>query len=134
MKPLNIAIAACTALLFGCVSHDGTYLPGCIAYAGSKISLSDGEFAWEKFTDEVVVNDDGEVVNQFPGYPLHGTYRVDGQTVLMQSSEGETMENMYLHRADGHSYLYTAQQFEQWKSDGKVADCALMLHKNGDSG
>ena len=40
-------------LLFGCASHDGTYSPGCIAYEGSKISLSDGQFVWEKFTDSV---------------------------------------------------------------------------------
>lgn len=130
MKPQIIALAALTALLSGCVSHDGTYSPGCIAYAGSKITLSDGEFVWEKFTDEVVVNDDGEVVNQFPGYPLRGTYRINGQIVLMQSPDGEAMENMYLHRADDNSYLYTVQQFEQLKSSGETADCALMLDRN----
>jgi hypothetical protein len=64
--------ALVATLLSACVSHEGTYSPGCIAYVGSNITLSDGQFVWEKFTDEVVVNDDGEIVDQFPGYPLRG--------------------------------------------------------------
>ena len=119
-------IAIFAAPLCGCVSHDGTYEPGCIAYAGSTITLTDGQFVWEKFTDEVVVNDEGNVVNQFPGYPLRGTYRINGQIVLMESTNGESLENMYLHRHDDHTYLYTAQQFEEWQSAGKRADCALI--------
>ena len=35
-------MAMIAALLFGCVSHDGTYLPKCVAYEGSSIKLSDG--------------------------------------------------------------------------------------------
>ena len=73
--------ALLAALFCGCVSHDGTYLPGCPAYAGNSIKLSDGQFVWEKFTDSVVLDDAGNVVNQFPGYPLQGSYRVAGQVV-----------------------------------------------------
>ena len=127
MKPTLILIALPMSLLAGCVSHDGTYAPSCIAYAGSTITLTDGRFVWEKFTDEVVVNDDGEVVDQFPGYPLRGTYRINGQIVLMTSGAGEALDNMYLHRRDADSYLYTAEQFEHWKATGEHAECALVL-------
>lgn len=126
---MNVRIIASSLfvlLLLGCVSHEGTYSPACIAYAGSNITLSDGQFTWEKFTDEVVVNDDGDVVNQFPGYPLRGTYRINGQIVEMES-DGKAMPNMYLRRQDDHSYLYTAAQFEAWKQSGEGADCALVL-------
>ncbi len=135
MKPSRVATIACfAATLSACVSHDGTYAPSCIAYAGSTITLADGQFVWERFTDEVVVNDEGKVVNQFPGYPLRGKYRIDRQTVSMESAGGEPLENMYLHRLDGQSYLYTAQQFEHWQSTGESAKCALMLDPGSDDG
>ncbi len=116
--------------LVACVSHEGTYSPDCIAYACSNISLSDGQFVWEKFTDEVIVDDDGEIVNQFPGYPMRGSYRIEGQIVHMESDAGVSMEKMYLHTRDNRQYLLTAEQFEAWQKTGKHADCALML--NGD--
>ena len=133
MKLSLVTSALFAAGLHGCVSHDGTYTPSCIAYVGSNITLSNGEFIWEKFTDEVIVNDEGEVVDQFPGYPMHGTYSINGQTVLMKSADGEVTENMYLHRRDNHSYLYSAQQFEHWQSTGENAECPLMLDGNSDS-
>ena len=119
-----------TALLSGCVSHEGNYSPDCIAYAGSNISLSDGQFFWEKFTDQVVVDDNGEIVNQFPGYPMRGAYRIDEQMLYMDSAAGESMENMYLHRHDDHYYLLNAEQFEAWEKTGEYAECALTLGGN----
>ena len=119
-------------MVSGCVSHEGTYSPDCIAYAGSNISLSDGQFVWEKFTDEVIVDDDGEIVNQFPGYPMRGSYRIEGQTVYMESVAGESIEKMYLHRRDNRQYLLSAEQFEAWENTGMYADCALMLDGDPD--
>jgi len=128
--PMNARCTAITlivCLLAGCVSHEGTYSPACIAYAGSKINLSDGLFVWEKFTDSVVMDNDGKIVNQFPGYPMRGAYRIDEQMVYMDSASGESMENMYLHRHDDHYYLLTAEQFETGEKTGEYAECALML-------
>jgi len=119
-------------MISGCVSHEGTYSPDCIAYAGSNISLSDGQFVWEKFTDEVIVDDDGEIVNQFPGYPMRGSYRIEGQTVYMESDAGEPIDKMYLHRRDNRQYLLSADQFEAWEDTGMYADCALMLDGDPD--
>jgi hypothetical protein len=116
--------------LSACVSHEGTYSPDCIAYAGSNISLNDGQFVWEKFTDAVVVDEDGKIVNQFPGFPMRGSYRIEGQFVLMESAAGDAMEKMYLHTRDNRQYLLTAEQFDAWQKTGEHAGCALML--NGD--
>ncbi len=132
MNPRIISTTLTAALLVGCVSHEGTYSPGCIAYAGSTISLSDGQFVWEKFTDSVVVDDDGEIINQFPGFPMRGRYRIDGQTLYMESNDGDSLEEMYLHRRDNRQYLLTAEQFEAWETTGKHADCALLLDGNPD--
>lgn len=114
-------------MLAACVSHEGRYSPACVAYAGSNIELRSGEFVWEKFTDSVIVDDDGEIVNQFPGYPMQGRYRVDGQAVLMESAAGESLATMYLHQQDHRDYLLTAEQHEAWESGSASAECALVL-------
>ena len=132
MKAHHTAITLVVCLLSACVSHEGMYSPGCIAYAGSNIKLSGGQFVWEKFTDSVMVDDDGKVINQFPGYPMQGTYRIDDETVHMESAAGESMENMYLKRHDGRYYLLTAEQFEAWQKTGNHVECALVLGGNPD--
>ena len=119
-------------LLFGCASHDGTYSPGCIAYEGSKISLNDGQFVWEKFTDSVAVDDDGNVKNQFPGYPMQGSYRIKGQMLSLDADSGESLANMYLQVYRKRIYLLTAEEFESWERTGTVGACALV--SGGDPG
>lgn len=119
------AIALLTCLLAGCVSIEGTYYPGCIAYEGSKIRLNDGEFIWEKFTDQVVVDDDGNVINQFPGYPKRGTYRTDGQALQLAMERGESVETMHMHQHDGQYLLLTDAQVAAWGKTGHYDDCVL---------
>ena len=133
MNAHHTAIMLVVCLLSACVSHKGMYSPGCIAYAGSTIKLSGGQFVWEKFTDSVMVDDDGKVINQFPGYPMQGTYRIDDEMVHMESASGESMENMYLRRHDDRYYLLTAEQSEEWEKTGNYAECALVLGENPDA-
>ena len=119
------------ALLFAaCASHDGMYSPSCTAYAGNNIELSGGYFTWAKFTDSVVVDDDGKVVNQFPGYPLSGNYRIDGESVFLESSSGEPVATMHLYQHADRSYLLTAEQQQDRESTGKLPECALVLGGN----
>lgn len=123
----RLIVTACIAtLLFGCASHEGTYSPDCTAFEGSNIQLSDGQLVWEKFTDAVKVDDDGKVVNQFPGYPLRGTYRIDGETVHMRDESGEAVALMYLHREGDREYLLTAEQWKAREATGKYSGCALL--------
>ena len=130
MSPRLIKMALIAALLFGCVSHDGTYLPECVAYEGSSIKLSDGQFVWERFTDSVVLDDAGNVVNQHPGYPLQGSYRIAGQTLYLETTVGKSLPEMYLQHHNKRHYLLTAQQFATWEQTGELAACALVLGGN----
>lgn len=131
---LNLIVTAWIgAVLSGCASHEGTYSPSCIAFEGSNIQLSDGRFAWEKFTDAVVVDDDGNVVNQFPGYPLRGTYRVEGNAVHMQADSGMATAPMYLHSDGDREYLLSAEQWKAAEASGEYAECALVLGGNRDT-
>ncbi len=125
---LKLIVTAWTAaLMFACVSHEGTYSPDCIAFEGSNIQLNDGQFVWEKFTDAVKVDDDGNVINQFPGYPLRGTYRVDGQEVQMQAESSAAIAPMYLHRDGDRQYLLTTEQWQAREATGEFSGCALVL-------
>jgi hypothetical protein len=124
------AITLVAILLVGCKSYEGIYSPACVAFAGSTIELSDGRFVWEKFTDSVVVDDAGKAVDQFPGYPMHGSYRIDERTVHMEADSGESIADMYLHRHDGRYFLLTAEQLEALESGGNLAECALALGGN----
>lgn len=123
------SVAALTALLLlvGCKAYEGEYAPGCTAYAGSQISLDGGRFVWDRFTDQVTVDPDGNVVDPYPDYPKHGTYTVEGDAVFMTTESGESMETLYLHRDGDRHLLLTAEQNAEWKESGAYARCVLTL-------
>jgi len=127
MNPRSVMTTLIAVLLCGCASYEGTYSPDCIAYEGSNVSLSDGQFVWEKFTDSVVVDDAGTVVNQFPAYPMRGSYRIEEHTLYLEAASGDALANMYLQQHNERHYLLTAGQFEAWKKTGQAATCALVL-------
>lgn len=132
MKSSHSVVLFFASILAACLSHEGRYTPACVAYAGNNIELRNGEFVWEKFTDSVVIDDDGEIVNQFPGYPMQGNYRIDGQVVSMESASGEAVATMYLHQREHRQYLLTAEQHQAWESGSTSANCALVLGGNSD--
>jgi len=127
MKTQRVAILILAASLSGCLPDEGTFLPACVAYAGDKITLTDGQFTWEKFTDERVIGDDGEIVDPFPGYPLQGSFRIDRRTLHLESASGEQLPTMHLHKHEGHRYLLTDDEFAALQGNGRPADCALRL-------
>ncbi len=134
MKIRLVLTALVSILLFGCKSYDGTYSPSCVAFAGNKISLNNGEFVWEKFTDMVVLDDDGNSINQFPGYPMQGTYRIEGQTVIMESAAGEKIQNMYLQMSNESLHLLTADELKSLGETGEYPYCSLVLDGFTDKG
>jgi hypothetical protein len=130
MNDRLLATAIIAALLHGCVSYEGTYSPDCIAYAGSNVRFSEGRFVWEKFSDQAVKDADGNIVDQFPDYPVEGRYRIEGRVVYMESDSGQSMEKMYFQWHDDRQYLLTTEQFEAWERTGEHADCPLILGEN----
>ena len=120
-------IVVFTMFLFaGCATYEGKYVPSCPAYAGDTIELQGGTFVWDKFSDAVAVDDDGERVDQFPDYPMQGNYRIDDEAVMFESSQGDAITTLYLQKNDGQHYLLTLMQYEQLKTAGKSAECALV--------
>jgi len=128
MKLVKQRVAAAVSLaclLAACVSHEGSYSPDCIAYSGNRITLDGDRFVWDKFTDQVLVNDAGEVVDQYPEYPLRGRYRMEGETVHFESYTGEPLPVMHLQREGDKTYLLTEKQLDSWQTDRPRCPLAL---------
>ena len=124
-RPIALFLApAC--LLAGCASIDGTYNPACTAFSGNTIELDGGRFVWDKFTDQVFVNDAGEVVDQYPEYPMRGRYRLEGDTIHFDSYEGAPLPSMHLREEDGEVYLLTNEQHESWLNANGRPRCPLV--------
>ena len=119
----GILIVTCSA----CASWEGDYLPGCIAYEGDRIELMNGEFTWDKFSDQVILDDEGNRVDQFPGYPIHGSYREEDGTLFLTSSSGNDIGKLHLIKNDGRNYLLTPAQFKSWIENHTLDDCTLTI-------
>lgn len=124
--PLLLPAIAATFLV-ACASHNGVYAPDCIAFAGDRIKLDNGTFVWDKFTDQVRVNDAGEVIDGYPDYPVSGRYELDGTRIAFQASTGKELADRYLVERNKQIYLLTAEQNDAWTDTGAIASCALML-------
>ena len=129
------ALALALTALTGCASLDGKYQPDCEAYAGDIITLEGDTFRWEKFTDAVKVDEDGNRIDPFPGFPMQGSYAVDGNKVFLVAADRQSVELMFLHRESGdRQYLLTPSQYEVLVNDGERHRCALVRQAEPSTG
>ena len=119
-------ISALVCLTSGCVSYEGRYSPSCPSYAGNTIELAGGRFEWDKFTDQVRVDEQGNIVDAFPDYPRRGSYRLSGHKLSFTADDGESLPTLYLVRQTNRFYLYTEREHATWNSTGELATCALV--------
>jgi len=127
MKNLLAGFCIVLVLLAGCANHSGKYAPDCVAFEGDTVDLTDGRFVLEKFTDQVEVDESGNKIDPFPSHPMRGTYRFEGDVLHMQSDAGTDLPNWYLVKSEGRKRLLTSEQYDAWKKDGTIDDCALTL-------
>ena len=113
------------ALLSACAPHAGRYAPDCTAFAGSVVSLDGSSFVWERFTDEVRIDDSGNKIEPYPDYPKRGTYRKEGSALYLEADNGDPVATFYLHK-DAESYrLLTVEEHNAWEQSGEYARCVL---------
>jgi hypothetical protein len=125
--PVLLTFLACFA---GCAKDGGvagTYAPSCVAFEGSTIELADNRFTWDKFTDEVRIDDAGDTIDPFPGFPVRGTYTVEDDVVSLVTDVGELAAELHLVQRPEQVYLLTDAEFDAWQSNGTVPKCALLL-------
>lgn len=123
----RLLVSLFAAVLPACATHDGTYAPDCIAYAGDRIKLQNGRFTWDKFTDQVRISDAGETVDPHPDYPVRGRYLLDGERMTFVPETDVDLPQRYLVERGHQYYLLTSEQFEALRDSGDLANCALIL-------
>jgi hypothetical protein len=129
MSSRLIFIFAAASVLAGCKSLDGSYQPGCPAYAGDRVRLHAGAFEWDRFTDAVPVDADGNRVDPFPDYPKKGNYRLENGSLILTFADGSET-TLYPDRHRERVYLLTETQADAWVATGRWDDCALVRSEN----
>lgn len=124
MKPLRTFVLILVLALSACTSYEGVFEPDCIAFEGDVVELSNGQLRWERFTDQRVIDNNGQVVNPFPNFPKTGRYEVRDDRVTFRNGDGEDKATWYLVSHNNALYLLTPKQRERMSSDG-MPDCAL---------
>ena len=126
MTSRHVIVAIVAAALSGCAGTDGLYAPACATFEGEAIELDGGRFVVHRFTDTVEFDDDGSVINQFPGYPIHGKYEVEGNVLHMRADDGTEMPRRYLARVGSEKWLLSQSEYEEWTRDGSIGPCTLV--------
>ena len=126
MKSRHGFVAIVAAAVAGCAGLDGLYAPACATFEGEAIELDGGRFVVHRFTDTVEFDDDGNVINQFPGYPVRGDYQVEGNALLMRADDGTEMPRRYLARVGSERWLLTRPEYDEWTRDGSIGPCTLV--------
>jgi hypothetical protein len=121
-RTIRILIALSLA---ACASNEGTYEPACVAYEGDRLNLAAGRFEWQRFTDERVVNESGDVVAPFPGFPKSGTYRISDDRLELVTDDGVRLDDWFVVDHAGQRYLLDAKQHNIFVDSSELPECAL---------
>ena len=110
----------------GCRAVEGEFSPGCMAFAGDRVSLHEGRFSWDRFTDARRVDDAGRTVDPFPDFPKTGPYTVTDNRLDLRSGDGELIASWYLHEDGSRMLLLSAEEEAAWASSGEYPECPLV--------
>ena len=127
MRSLQLVLLLTAVLLAGCKQVDGTYYPGCVAFEGDKLVLDQGNVTLDRFTDQIILDADGNEIDQFPEFPKTGRYEVDGRTLHLNFADGELQKTLHIHRSGNRILLLDAENLANWERTGKYDDCTLTL-------
>ena len=112
-------------VLCGCSSIEGLYVPACTAYEGDEIRLVEGRFTWRRFTDERMLDEQGQPVDPFPGYPRSGVYEYREPVLILTSDSDQENTGFFLLDEKRGVYLLTGAEKQRYDIDGEIPTCAL---------
>lgn len=125
MKFPRSTLVALALLYSACAHQAGVYEPACVAYEGDRVELKGGRFEWQRFTDERVIDDAGNVVSPFPGFPKTGTYRESNGRLELVTDDKVRLDDWFLIESAGQRFLLNAKQHNAFIDDGVPPECAL---------
>lgn len=120
-----VSLIAALLLLAACSTHSGVYSPNCLAHEGDTIVLAESRYEWRRFSDQIIIGDDGNPVDTASKFPQHGDYSISEDSVKFVADNSAEISHRTLMRADGDVFLLTRDEFSAMKSTGEVPDCAL---------
>ena len=133
LRPKGMVLALTAFLLGGCANHlEGVFEPACIAYEGDRVKLGGGRFEWDRFTDAIPIDEDGNRLDPFPGYPKTGKVAQEEERLTWSADDGSTIDERYLLDYRGRTYLLTWDQNEAVLDGEEMPACALVLVQDDD--
>ena len=121
----SVVTLAYATILSGCSAYEGVYEPACIAFQGDHVTLADGRFVWDRFTDQVRVDEHGEVVDPFPNYPKAGRYELDDNRIELITDDGVYLDDHFFAERRDSLYLLTYDEYQAFLRDERVPGCGL---------
>lgn len=131
----NWVLVISAAVVGACASvdHSGAYAPGCMAMAGDTIDLDGDRFVWDKFTDEVRVDPEGKVEDQFPAHPMQGHFEVENDKLILRPDSDGVTSVFYLVEDGDNRYVLNVVQHSEWQATGAIPECSLVRDAQHDS-
>lgn len=131
MSLIRVGTLLAMFVLTGCgstaIAVGGSYEPSCTAFAGESISLRDGLYSWNKFTDARRIGPNGEVTDPYPDFPKTGAYERDGTLIRLLDDGDAVLGTWHLHEHEGRLALLNQDQQDAWAADGSYPDCMLVM-------
>ncbi len=131
MRTLRSLLLVALLVLTACRSVDepieGSFVPACTAFAGDRMTLREGKYSWNKFTDVRRLGPNGEPVDPYPDFPKVGDFEVDDNAVRLLEADGAVLGTWYLHMRDDQFLLLNQDQQDAWSADGSFPNCPLVL-------
>lgn len=100
-----------------------------MAYEGDEIELEDSRFTWRRFTDQRHIDENGEPVDAFPGFPKTGRYVYHDAQLDLIPDDGQAMVSFYIQNESRSKYLLTTTENAQFEHDRIMPECALRREK-----
>lgn len=120
-----ILAGALLVVAAGCRSLDGDYRPDCVAFAGDEVTIAGETFTWDKFTDALRVDDEGNVIDPYPAYPKEGRLVTDGDLLRFLDAAGSEIAVRHAVPREDALVLLDAEEYEAFRETGAWPDCPL---------
>ncbi len=134
MRFFRLSVVLALLALIGCRTGgeplEGSFVPACTAFAGDRMSFREGQYSWNKFTDERRIGPDGEPVDPYPDFPKTGDFELDGDAVRLLQEDGSVLASWYPHDRAGQLLLLNQSQQDAWSASGTYPDCPLALEQS----